>query len=128
MSHESERLESPSIWRQHAALLRKYGQDALATALEKCADDVEAEELARVEARVTLEEAVEITGFSRSHLRRLWRTRKVHPLGTAENPEFLTSELPRKAGYMPDNKRLADEPAPDVNLRLQVARAVVRGE
>lgn len=129
MTHrDNDRLASPSIWREHATAMRRYGLDAFATALEKCAADVEAEERERASARVTLEEAVEITGFSRSHLRRLWRTRRVRPLGAEESPEFYLADLPRKAGYVPENKTLEHDPASDVNLKMQVARAVVKGE
>ena len=125
---ESGRLVSPRIWREHAAAMRKYGLEFFATALEQCAADVEAEERERAASRVTLEEAVEITGFSRSHLRRLWRTRRVRPLGSEESPEFYLTDLPRKAGYVPEIKTLARDPASDVNLKMQVARAVVKGE
>lgn len=118
----------PDLWREHAALLRKYGADPQASVLEQCAAEVEAERQRRECARIGLDEAVELTGYSRSHLRRLWRTGQVRQLGTQESPEFHAADLPRKPGYVMENKTLAEDEAPPVNLRMQVARAVVRGE
>ena len=115
-------------WRAHAALLRRYGADAQAAVLERCAADVEAEDQERANASVTLEEAVEMTGFSRSHLRRLWRKGdKVRRVGTDGAPLFYASELPRKPGYTPKNRRLAPDMEQQVNSLLQVARAIVKG-
>jgi len=116
------------LWREHAATLRKYGADDQAAVLEQCATEVEADRQRRDGATINLDEAVELTGFSRSHLRRLWRTQKVRQVGTRGNPEFLVSELPRKPGYVAKNEILADNEQQLVNLRMQVARAVVRGK
>ena len=126
MPHDGDQL--PSHWREHAALLRKYGAEQQATVLEQCAAEVEAERQRLESASISLDVAVEITGYSRSHLRRLWRKGQVRQLGTQENPEFHASDLPRKPGYVSENKTLAEDEAPPVNLRMQVARAVVRGE
>lgn len=126
MSYRSDQL--PALWREHAALLRKYGAEQQAAVLEQCAAEVEAERQRRESARISLDEAVELSGYSRSHLRRLWRTGQVRQLGTQENPEFQTADLPRKPGYVAENKTLAQDDGQPVNLRLQVARAVVRGE
>ncbi|HEX6749880.1 MAG TPA: hypothetical protein VF092_21485 [Longimicrobium sp.] len=124
-----DRADLARLWREHAGLLRRYGAEAQAAALEQCAADVEAEERERVNACVTLEEAVELTGFSRSHLRRLWREGdKVRRAGTEDAPLFYESELPRKPGYTPKNKRLAPDIEQPVNSLLQVARAIVKGE
>lgn len=121
--------ELAGTWREHAALLRKYGAEAQAAVLEQCASEVEAEAREHDSVRVTLERAVEITGFSRSHLRRLWREgKKVRRLGTEAIPEFFLSDLPRKPGYFPQNKRLAQQSQMDLNSMSQVARAVVKGE
>ncbi|HYH80908.1 MAG TPA: hypothetical protein VEX86_13995 [Longimicrobium sp.] len=126
MRHDSDHLAS--LWREHAALLRKYGAEKQAAVLEQCAAEVEAEREKREAARISLDDAVQLTGFSRSHLRRLWRTGKVRQLGTQENPEFHAADLPRKSGYVAENKTLAEDETQPVNLRMQVARAVVRGE
>jgi hypothetical protein len=121
--------ELADLWRQHAALLRRYGAEAQAAVLDQCAADVEAELRERDSIRVSLERAVEITGFSRSHLRRLWRNgAKVRKLGTEDSPEFQLSDLPRKPGYVPQNKRLAAGETIPVNSMSQVARAIVKGE
>jgi hypothetical protein len=123
-----EQNDLADLWREHAATLREYGADQQAALLEQCAAEVEAARQQREAARISLDDAVELTGYSRSHLRRLWRTGQVRQLGTHENPEFHASDLPRKPGYVAGNKTLAKDEAPPVNSRMQVARAVVRGE
>lgn len=126
MRYDTDHLAS--LWREDAATLRKYGADQQASVLEQCAAEVEAERQQRETACVSLDKAVEVTGYSRSHLRRLWRTGQVRQLGTRESPEFHTEDLPRKPGYIAENKTLVEADTPPVNLRMQVARAVVRGE
>lgn len=126
MRHDSDQLAS--LWREHAALLRKYGAEEQAAVLEQCAAEVEAERHKRDAAIISLDDAVQLTGFSRSHLRRLWRTGRVRQLGTKEIPEFHAVDLPRKPGYIAENNTLAEDDARLVNLRMQVARAVVKGE
>lgn len=116
------------LWRHHAATLRKYGAEQQAAVLEQCAAEVEADRQRRELARLSIDDAVDLTGYSRSHLRRLWRTGQVRQLGTRENPEFHAADLPRKPGYITENKTLAEEETAPVNSRMQVARAVVRGE
>jgi hypothetical protein len=121
--------ELARTWREHAALLRRYGAEAQAAVLEQCAAEVEAEARVHDSVRVTLDRAVEITGFSRSHLRRMWREgHKVRPIGTEASPEFFLSDLPRKPGYFPQNKRVAQQNGTQLNSMSQVARAVVKGE
>ncbi|MDB4950436.1 MAG: hypothetical protein JWM27_3085 [Gemmatimonadetes bacterium] len=115
-------------WREHAATLRKYGADHQAAVLEQCASEIESERQRCETGTISLDEAVELTGFSRSHLRRLWRTGKVRQLGTQRNPEFNAADLPKKTGYNAENKTLAGSNTEPVNLRMQVARAVVRGD
>ena len=115
MRYDSEHLAK--LWREHAALLRKYGAEQQATVLEQCAAEVESERLRRECARISLDDAVELTGLSRSHLRRLWRTRKVRQLGTRENPEFLVRELPIKPLYTEDTNTLAKDRDHPVNFK-----------
>lgn len=117
-------------WRTHAALLRRYGAEAQAAVLEQCAAEVEAEILRNEQRRVSLDEAVDITGFTRGHLRRLLKANppKLNNVGTDEEPEFIAAELPRKAGYSIANRKLAEDAENAVNYAWQAARAAVFGE
>jgi hypothetical protein len=87
-----------SSWRTDAAVLRRYGAAALADLLERCAADLGSEERARLDALVTLDEAVQLTGFTRGHLRRLCRSGKLANAGTEAAPAFRRAALPRKTG------------------------------
>lgn len=122
------RRHLPSLWREHAQLLRKYGAEQQAAVLEHCADQMEAEETRLASIRISLDEAVEVTGFTRGHLRRLIKDGKLTNLGNEENPEFLFSELPRKPGYRVENKKLASGDDLPANYAWQVARATLFGE
>lgn len=125
-----ERADLPDLWRKHAALLRRYGAEAQAAVLEQCATEVEAEIRNNEQRRVSLDEAVEITGFTRGHLRRLLKAKppKIRNLGTEEEPAFIVAELPRKAGYNIANKNLASDSEKAVNYAWQAARAALFGE
>lgn len=85
-------------WRTDAAVLRRYGAAALADLLERCAADLGSEQRARLDALVTLDEAVQLTGFTRGHLRRLCRSGKLANAGTEAAPAFRRAALPRKTG------------------------------
>lgn len=85
-------------WRADAAVLRRYGAAALADLLERCAADLGSEQRARLDALVTLDEAVQLTGFTRGHLRRLCRSGKLANAGTEAAPAFRLAALPRKTG------------------------------
>lgn len=116
------------IWREHAALLRSYGAATQADILERCASEMEAEHAARLEARVGIAAAVEITGYSRAHLRRLVRTGKLRNVGTNDAPEFIAAELPRKVRDSNTGESIALGNGQPVYFSKQVARAIVRGE
>jgi hypothetical protein len=85
-------------WRADAAVLRRYGAAAVADLLERCAADLGSEQRARLDALVTLDEAVQLTGFTRGHLRRLCRSGKLANAGTETAPAFRLATLPRKTG------------------------------
>jgi len=120
----------PHLWRRDAALLRRYGAEAQATVLEQCANEVEAEIKQNQRRRVSLDEAVEITGFTRGHLRRLLKANppKLRNVGSEEEPCFIIAELPRKAGHRITGKSLAPEAENAVNYAWQAARAALFGE
>jgi hypothetical protein len=114
-------------WRRDALTLRRYGQDAIAAVLEKLAAELEADALSD-DQRVSLDEAVHLSGYSKRHLLRLVRDKKLDNRGTRKKPDFLLSDLPRKPGYTPEKKRVApgSEEAQIAKYK-QVARAVVQG-
>jgi hypothetical protein len=100
-----------SSWRTDAAVLRRYGAAALADLLERCAADLGSEERARLDALVTLDEAVQLTGFTRGHLRRLCRSGKLANAGTEAAPAFRRAALPRKTGTGTESVGLVHSPA-----------------
>jgi hypothetical protein len=81
-------------------VLRRYGVTSRARLLEQMAAELEASTAADATATVALSVAAEVSGFTRSHLRRLIREGK---LGTAgmdgREPEVRLSDLPRKATH-----------------------------
>jgi hypothetical protein len=124
----SRLAERANEWRHDAAVLRRYGQDTIAAVIEKLADDLEADSLA-ADQRVSFDEAVHLSGYSKGHLLRLVRTGKLRNVGTKRKPEFLLADLPRKPGHDARNEELAPVKAqPDISAYRQVARAVVQGE
>lgn len=115
-------------WRTNAAVLRSYGARGHARLLERLAAELEAELSVESSSVVDLAGAVQLSGYSRGHLRRLVRSGQLRNVGSEDFPEFLVADLPRKPGYPPNNKTLAQPLENDVNSRLQVARAVVFGD
>ena len=90
--------ERAALWRAHAEILRGYGADHIAAVLEACAAQLDADERARPHSVVTLDRAVQLTGFTRGHLRRLCRSGKLANAGTEAAPAFRLAALPRKTG------------------------------
>lgn len=115
-------------WRQDAAVLRRYGDTRAADLLERMAAELEADTQAAEGARVSLADAVELTGYTRGHLRRLVLDGKLRNVGTDQNTEFLAAELPRKARYVPGQEEPCGGSVAGLTSRLQVARAIVRGD
>ena len=121
--------ERTALWRAHAEILRSYGAEHIAAVLEACAAQLDADERARPHAVVTLDRAVELTGFTRGHLRRLCRSGKLPNVGTKAAPAFRLADLPRKVGAAPEE---ACNPEQYRNTNtpksaLQIARSVIYG-
>lgn len=123
-----DRTDLVKLWRDHAALLRRYGAESQALVLEKCADEVEAELRADAARLLTLDEAVEFSGYTRGHLVRLDKAGKLRNVGTISNPLYIRGELPRKPGHNDAIETLAPTPQNAVNLRNQAARAALYGD
>jgi hypothetical protein len=121
--------ERAALWRAHAEILRGYGAEHIAAVLEACAAQLDADERARPHSVVTLDRAVELTGFTRGHLRRLCRSGKLPNVGTKAAPAFRLADLPRKAGAVPE-EACNTEQYRNTNTpksALQIARAVIYG-
>jgi hypothetical protein len=114
-------------WRQAAGLFRSYGDTRAAKLLERVAAELEADTQAAEGARVSLADAVELTGYTRGHLRRLMAAGKLRNVGTDHTPEFLAAELPRKVRDVPDQEEPCEGTFAGLVSRSQVARAIVRG-
>lgn len=84
-------------WREDAKLLRRRGAESQATAIESCAADLEAAEATRLLESLTLQEAVEQSGYSYSALQKMVAGRRLQNAGTAHRPRVRRSDLPRKA-------------------------------
>ena len=72
---------------------------------------------------LTLDAAVSESGYTRGHLLRMLREKKVPNAGTKENPRILRKHIPRKPGLEVDAGTI--RPA---SSQRQAARAVVQGE
>ncbi|HET6230472.1 MAG TPA: hypothetical protein VFE05_10425 [Longimicrobiaceae bacterium] len=115
-----ERIQA---WREAAAVLRCYGHDHTADVVERMAAELEADTRTTEAARIGMAEAVERTGYTRGHLRRLIRDGKLRNVGSEEEPLLLPSELPRKPAL--SLAKMGDEM---VDSKTQVIRAVVAGK
>jgi hypothetical protein len=110
----------PASFRERASLLRRYGAEACATAVEQCAADVEAALVEHGRERLSLKQAAAESGYSAGHLRRLVRKKK---LSSAADGTVLRQDLPKKPGTA-----VADRPHAHASSIAQLARAVANGE
>lgn len=121
----TERIRS---WRHNAAVLRDYGDDRAADLLERLAAELEADLHDGATEVVDMSRAVEMTGYTRGHLRRLLVAGKLRNIGTPDEPAFLSSELPRKPGQPASHPALVRHATLPPSSRMQVARAVASRE
>lgn len=125
--------ERAALWRAHAEILRSYGAEHIASVLEACAAQLDADERARPHAVVSLDRAVELTGFTRGHLRRLCRSGKLPNVGTKAAPAFRLADLPRKPGTAATEHAAADDEAPQYRntdaprSRMDIVRQIIHG-
>lgn len=121
-------LERVQALRADATVLKRYGDRRTAKVLERLAAELEADSYEAEHEVVTLARAVELTGYSRGHLRRLIASGSLRNVGSVETPQFVASELPRKPRQVALRQALALPISAGVSLRRQVARAVVSGD
>lgn len=92
----SERIR---LWRDDAAVLRRRGARRAATLIERLAAELE-EDLAHggPSELVDLARAVELSGYTRGHLRRMLNDGALTNHGTTAQPLVRLEDLPRKPG------------------------------
>jgi hypothetical protein len=115
-------------WRRDAAVFRDYGDIRTADVLERLASELEHDLEENASEIVDMARAVDLTGYTRGHLRRLLLGGTLRNVGTPDNPAFHISDLPRKPGCASPRPRLAPSSPPLSSSRVQVARAVVSGD
>lgn len=114
----------PLQFRENAATARWLaGSDVAAHVWEEAARLAEEHLRAASLEPLSLTEAVDESGYSRSHLRRMLRDRSLPNDGTDAEPLILRKHLPRKPGFGVDQKAVQA-----ASSRVQAARAVIRGE
>ena len=115
----------PADWRRQAKSLRRYGGETPATAIERCADDLEATLVKRDETTFSLVEASRESGYSADHLGRLVRDGKIPNAGRPGAPRIALKDLPRKA-HVPAEPRLADEPRRRDVSNAQIVQSIIQ--
>ncbi len=113
----------PVTWRRQAKALRRYGGDTPATAIERCADDLEATLVERDETTLSLVEAARESGYSRDHLGRLVREGKIPNAGRPNAPRIARRHLPLKA---PSEPPLADGTRRHDHSNAQIVQSIIR--
>ena len=86
-------------WRTEAANLRTYGAEGAATALERCADELEARVMEWADERLTLVDAGQESGYSVQHLRRLVTQGLLTDVAESGQIRVRRGDLPRKPGH-----------------------------
>ncbi|MCY4647127.1 MAG: hypothetical protein OXE73_09645, partial [Gammaproteobacteria bacterium] len=103
--------------------LRRYGGETPATAIERCADDLEATLVERDETTFSLVEAARESGYTATHLGRLVREGKIPNAGRPNAPRIARRHLPRKA---PAEAPLAEEPGPRERSNTQIVQSIIQ--
>ena len=112
----------PGAWRRQAKTLRRYGGQALATAIERCADELEGTIQQRDDTTYSLTEAARESGYSREHLGRLVRDGKIPNAGRPNAPRIARRHLPRKARAEP---RLAEKSRRSHLSNAQIVQSII---
>ena len=113
----------PSDWRKQAKALRRYGGETPATAIERCADDLDATLRERDETTFSLVEAARESGYTATHLGRLVREGKIPNAGRPNAPRIARRHLPRKA---PAEPPLAEERGPRERSNTQIVQSIIQ--
>ena len=91
-----------------AQVFRRYGATGRARMLEQIAAELELSTTDEAAAVVGMRAAVALTGFTRGHVRRLYRAGRLVPVSVERGqPMFRVSDLPRKPAPRPGAARPA---------------------
>jgi len=116
----------PAIWRTRAKAFRRYGGETLATALERCADELEATLVERDETTFSLVEAARESGYSADHLGRLVRDGKIPNAGRPGAPRIARKHLPSKPHAEPEDASPLRKTRPRTTSNVQTVEAIIR--
>ena len=111
MGDARQLLDLASDWRHKAGILRDYGAAAQAAALETCAVQLTDAIRAWQDELLTLEQAVEETGYSYSSLQQKVAAGDIPNVGSKGRPRVRRYDLPRKT---PTPALLLDSGEPDL--------------
>jgi hypothetical protein len=89
--------ERIDLWRADAAVLRRRGARRTAALMERLASELEEDLDEGPVELVDLARAVELSGFTRGHLRRRLKEGALVNHGTPDTPLLRVGDLPRKA-------------------------------
>ena len=125
--NDRESVEAlPAIWRKRAKLLRRYGGETPAAALERCADELEAKLVERDDTTFSLVEAARESGYSADHLGRLVRDGKIPNAGRPGAPRIALKDLPRKAHAQPGVALQSGKTRPRAASNAQTVEAIIK--
>ena len=93
--------ERIKLWREDAAVLRRRGAHRAAALLERLAAELETDLREATPELVDLRRAVELSGYTRGHLRRMIVDGDLTNHGTDAKPLVCAADLPRKAPRRP---------------------------
>jgi hypothetical protein len=112
-------LDLASEWRQKATLLREYGAEAQAAAIEACAVELTDAIRAWQDEPLTLEQAVEESGYSYSTIQQKVAAGEIPNVGSRGRPRVRRYDLPRKT---PTPSLLLESGEPDLAGEVLAAR------
>ena len=95
-------------WRSEAKILHRRGASEQAAVLEQCASELEQEGRLFSLEELTLDQAVEESGYSYSALEKMIRTGRISNAGLPNQPRIRRGDLPKKPGSRQEPS--ADEP------------------
>jgi hypothetical protein len=125
MLHIQDIQDLVAEWRAVATMLREYGAEAQAHALERCATELEDGLRERAVETLSLQESAIESGYSADHLGRLVREGKIPNVGRKGAPRLRRADLPIR----PKRRiaAVAERPPKGHNSNRQVVRSIIEG-
>jgi hypothetical protein len=112
-------VELASEWRARAKMLRDYGAEAQAAAIEACAVELTDAIKTWQDEPLTLEEAAEESGYSYSTIQQKVAAGEIANAGTRGRPRVRRYDLPRKT---PGPRYTLDSGEPDLAGKVLAER------